>query len=85
VLEWEIKRSVLAKTGLCIHSDPCPGFRAVRTDDLVFLWPCLFRYRNEFPLTPANGHELARCEPDSKLISLNVNNEAHGNRQGGAR
>jgi len=34
VLELEIKRSVLAKTGMCIHSGP--GFRAVRTDDLVF-------------------------------------------------
>jgi len=36
VLELEIKRNVLAETGTCIHSDPCPGFRAVWTDDFVF-------------------------------------------------
>lgn len=35
-------------------------------------------------LNSVNGRELARYEPDSKLISLNVNNEVHGNRQGGA-
>jgi hypothetical protein len=35
------------------------------------------------PLTPVNGGELSHYEPDSKVISLNVNKEAHGNRQCG--
>ena len=81
VLELEIKRSVLAKTGMCIHSGP--GFRAVRTDDLVFWGAVSVPVPIWIPLTPAN-RELACYGPDSKPISLHVSNEAHGNRQGGA-
>jgi hypothetical protein len=33
---------------------------------------------------PVTDRMLARYEPDSELLSLNVNKEAHGNRQVGA-
>jgi hypothetical protein len=49
VLEVEIKGNVLTKAGTCTHSDPCPGFRAVRTDDFWVFGGAVSWYRFELP------------------------------------